>query len=152
SRSGSQQIWICNADGSNPVQLTSFRGSVFFPNWSPDGQRLVFHARAEGQADADIFSVPATGGSPKRLTTSPSDDVLASYSQDGLWIYFTSRRSGPPEIWKMPADGGNAIRLTFGGAIMGVESPDKETLFYAHLDSERGIWKIPVHGGDAVQV
>jgi len=152
NRSGKEtQIWIASADGSNPAQLTSMDGRVYFPNWSPNGQRIVFHARV-GQGSADLFSIPAAGGVPKRLTTDPAEDVFANYSQNGQWIYFTSTRSGEREIWKIPADGGEATRLTDGGATMPFESQDGKALFYAQLNAEKGIWKIPVEGGNAVQV
>ena len=150
ARSGAGEIWISNADGSNPVQVTSF-GPPFFPNWSPDGKRLLFHARPDGHGD--IFSVAASGGPPKRLTSDPSDEILASYSHDGHWIYFSSSRSGQLEVWKMPADGGDATRLTIGGGTMPVESPDGKTVFYARSKGTAStIWKIPVAGGEAVQV
>jgi len=154
-RSGPSEIWIAEADGSNPVQLTSFGGPlVGFMNWSPDGERLVFHARPEGQAD--LFEIPASGGAPKRLTSHPSDDVLPSYSHDGRWIYFSSRRSGREEIWKMPAGPGgrpgDATQVTRTGGQMPLESPDGKTLYYGHLTGEKGIWKIPVQGGEETQV
>ena len=150
-RSGPREIWIAEADGSNPVQLTSFGGPlVGFMNWSPDGRRLVFHARPEGQAD--LFEIPASGGAPKRLTAHPSDDVLPSYSHDGRWIYFTSRRSGREEIWKLPAEGGDATQMTRTGGQMPLESPDGKTVYYAHLTREEGIWKVPVEGGEEAQV
>src|SRR5262249_49587100 len=123
-------------------------------NWSPDGQRILFHARVGGLSH--LFSIPAVGGQPKRLTFDTSNNSLASYSRSGDWIYFASDRSGQSEIWKMPADGGAATRVTFslGKALWGqpVESPDRETLFYAQLGSEGAIWKVPVQGGNAVQV
>ena len=51
-RSGSWEIWVCEADGSNPVQLTHFgRGVTGTPRWSPDGREVAFDARAEGKSD-----------------------------------------------------------------------------------------------------
>ena len=153
NRSGRAQIWISNADGSSPVQLTSFSSDTYYPMWSPDGVQILFHARLDGQAGADLFSVPASGGPPKRLTTDPSNDVLASYSRDGHWIYFGSNRSGQREIWKMPAAGGDATRITDGAmAYTGPLESSDGTLFYAHENPEKGIWKIPVGGGNAEQV
>ena len=98
-------------------------------NWSPDSQRLVFHARPEGQAD--LFKIWVTGRVPERLTANPSDDTSPSYSHDGRWIYFTSMRSGQSEVWKMPADGGEATRLTRGGGMRPLESPDGQAVYYA---------------------
>jgi eukaryotic-like serine/threonine-protein kinase len=151
SRSGTEEIWICNSDGSNPIQLTSFGSSgVRFPRWAPDGQRLVFHARAYGQAD--LFSIAATGGMPSRLTTDPSDDILASFSRNGRWIYFASNRSGQSDIWKIPSTGGEATQLTFEGGTMPLESVDGKDVFYAGVPAGKGLWKIPIRGGTAVQV
>jgi Tol biopolymer transport system component len=151
SRLGSEEIWISDADGSNPVQLTFFGGPLVGPaNWSPDGKRLVFHSRPEGQAD--VFTISAEGGAPKRLTMDPSDDSAPSYSHDGRWIYFASARSGQFEVWKMLAEGGDATRITSGGGLMAIEAPDGKTLYYEHSIHEKGIWKVPVQGGEAVQV
>jgi len=151
TRSGAREIWVAEADGSNPVQMTFFGGPfVGFMNWSPDSEGLVFHALPQGQAD--LFTIPAAGGTPKRLTIDPSDKFGPSYSQDGRWIYFTSPRSGRSEVWKMAAGGGDATQVTRGGGRMAVESPDGKTLYYAQLLPERGIWKMPVQDGEAVQV
>jgi Tol biopolymer transport system component len=151
TRSGAPAIWIADADGSNQIPLTSLGSSmVGVKDWSPDSQRLVFHARPEGQAD--IFTIPAAGGVPKRLTTDPSDDVAPSYSHDGRWIYFSSSRSGQHEIWKMPAEGGEAVKITSTGGHRPFESPDGKTLFFMRGSSEKCIWKVPIAGGEAVQV
>ena len=56
--------------------------------------------------------VPAIGGAPKRLTANPADDLTPVYSHDGRWIYFCSMRSGRWELWKMPAEGGEATQIT----------------------------------------
>src|SRR5262245_57492967 len=151
TRSGSQEIWIADADGSNAFQLTSFGGPlVGYKDWSPDSQRIVFHARPEGQAD--LFIIQANGGAPKRLTDDPSDDSLPSFSRDGCWVYFMSTRSGQVEVWKMPAEGGEAVQITKEGGRMPFESPDGKTLYFTRLSREKGIWKVPVQGGEASQV
>ena len=150
NRSGAWEIWTAEADGSNPLKLTS-TGGPSVANWSPDGRRIAFHAASEGQTD--LFTIPAAGGSPARLTNDPSDDRLPSYSHDGRWIYFSSMRSGRWEVWKIPAEGGDATQITRSeGSAVPVESPDGKTLYYCHKLPEKGIWKMPVQGGEAVQV
>ena len=147
TRSGARELWVADADGSNPIQLTSFGGPlVGFMNWSPDSQRLVFHARPKGQAD--LFTISAAGGVPKQLTTDPSDDVTPSYSHDGRWIYFVSKRSGQFEVWKMPAEGGGATQITQSGgdAIMPLESPNGGPLYYAREHAWRGQWGLESAG------
>ena len=86
SRTGALEIWTSRADGSNPLQITSFGGiDVHAPRWSPDGRKLAFAARPEGHGD--VFVVGSAGGEPVRLTRDPSQDVLPSWSRDGQWIY-----------------------------------------------------------------
>jgi Tol biopolymer transport system component/DNA-binding winged helix-turn-helix (wHTH) protein len=148
SRSGTNEIWIGDADGTNFTKLFVGPG-VFFPSWSPDGKRILFHMRLE--SDADIFSVSVKGGTPKRLTSSPSDDFFARESIDG-WVYFTSNRSGRPEIWRIPVGGGNPTQVTHTGGRMPVPSADGKSIYYGHRSPEQGIWKIPAAGGDAVKV
>ena len=139
TRSGTREIWVADADGSNPVQLTSFGGPlVGFMNWSPDSQRLVFHARPEGQAD--LFTIPVAGGrrsiSPRIRPTIYWTQLLTRWSLD---LLHAATRSGQFEVWKMPAEGGDATQITrSGGGQMPVESPDGKTLYYAHLRAGEG--------------
>jgi Tol biopolymer transport system component len=153
-RSGFSEIWIADADGTNPVQLTSFRGeaTVGPASWSPSSREIVFHARVEG-GQADLYTIPVIPGSANRLTTDASDDNLPSYSRDGSRIYFSSRRSGQPEIWVMPAQGGAASQLTHDdGGSMPIESPDGDAVYYHHRIPEKGIWKIDLQGMSARQI
>jgi Tol biopolymer transport system component len=104
-RSGSQEIWVANADGSNAAQLTSFAGPITgTPRWSPDGRWIVFDSRPSGHAG--VFVVSAEGGAPRLLTPPTMDAFVPSWSSDGKWIYFCWNRSGDLEIWRMPVEGG----------------------------------------------
>ncbi len=96
-RSGSDELWVCESDGSNPAQLTVFDGPANgTPRWSPDGRQIVFDARPAG--NADIYVVSAEGGKPRPLTLEPSHDVMPSWSRDGRWIYLCSNRSGDYQL------------------------------------------------------
>ena len=122
SRSGTSEIWVSEADGSNAYQLTSLGAPVSgFPRWSPDGKQIVFHSRPKGQAD--IFAIDVAGGMPRQLTDNSSDEITPSWSRDGRWIYFSSRRAGElAEIWKIPPQGGSAVRVTHAGGSVPFES------------------------------
>ena len=151
-RSGHSEIWVCNSDGSSPVQVTSFQGPyVTTPRWSPDGTRIAFDSDAEG-GEFDIWVIRADGGKPARMTTHPANDGNPSWSHDGRWIYFDSARTGEQQVWKMPADGGEAIQLTRDGGYAPLESPDGKFLYYTKYLFATSLWRVPLGGGEAVKV
>ena len=152
NRSGDLEIWICDSDGSNPVQLTSFRGpNTSTPRWSPDGGRIVFDSDAEGK-QYDIWVINAGGGKPKRMTTDPANDGNPSWSRDGRWIYFDSFRTGEQQLWKMPEAGGDAIQVTRDGGYAPLESPDGKFIYYTKDLFGTSVWRFPVEGGQPTKV
>ena len=154
-RSGTAEIWLCDADGSNAVQLTSFEGPrPGSPRFSPDGEQITFDATEHGHRD--IYVISRHGGQPRRLTANPAHDAIPSFSRDGRWVYFASNRGGDFQIWKKPAPGGEAIRVTDRGAYIGLEAPDGKSLYYTK--AARGpavdwcLWRLPLDGGPEVKV
>ncbi len=151
TRSGTGNIWVCNADGSSPTQLTFFESHTGTPRWSPDGKRIVFDSLESGSWD--IYVVETEQGVPRRMTEEPSDEGTGSWSRDGRWIYFHSDRSGSGEIWKTPADGGGeAVQVTRNGGFYGLESWDGRDLYYVKSHADTRIWRAPVDGGEEVEV
>jgi eukaryotic-like serine/threonine-protein kinase len=150
SISGSPEIWICNNDGSNPIQLTDFKGYLTgSPSWSPDNQNIAFDSRPYGHSD--IFITNADGGQMRRLTTEASDDRIPSWSRDGRWIYFTSNRSGSYGIWKLPLDGGDAIQVSKEEGWNIFESQDGKRIYYNDDEEESvpgKIWKLSLENGE----
>jgi Tol biopolymer transport system component len=144
-RSGRAEIWLCDRDGSHPRQLTNLGFIVSgFARWSPDGKKIVFHARP--QNSASLYIVDAGGGLPKRLSNGPGNDISPSWSHDGKWIYFASRRTGQTQIWKMPSIGGPATQVTWRNAWCPLESADGQFLYYATIPALE-LWRIPLAGG-----
>lgn len=138
-RSGSPEVWISNADGTNPLQLTDFGGAVVsMPRWSPDGERIAFDARTND--GADIYTIDANGGQPRRLTTDPADDLAPSWSRDSTSVYFSSNRTGTWEVWQIAAEGGRAAQVTYRGGYNAFESSDGRYLYYAKK-GEAGLWR-----------
>ena len=152
-RTGSPEVWLCDADGSHEAQLTSFGGpGVTSPNWSPNGRQIAFDVAFQGSAD--IYTMEVSGGQPQRLTTDQANDRLPSWSRDGRWIYFASDRTGEQQVWKMPASGGPAVQVTKRGGYGAYESPDGRFLYYAKSYSygRTGLWRVPVAGGQETQL
>ena len=152
-RSGKDEIWICDSDGSKASQLTSFGGpAIYGPNWSPDGQNIAFTAVQKGMKE-DIYAISANGGAPRRLTTHPAEDKWPYWSHDGRWIYFSSTRSGREEIWKMPSSGGDAVQITRNSGDIPQESIDGKFLYYMKGWPEAvSVWRASVDGDQEVKV
>jgi Tol biopolymer transport system component len=150
NRSGSAEVWTCDADGSNCLQLTSYGGpQLGTPRWSPDSQSIAFDCRVTGQSA--VYIVAADGGTPSLLA---EDGLVPSWSRDGRWIYFASGRSGRVEVWKMPAAGGPAAQVTRNGGMAAFESADGKYLYY---DKNSGsgadsLYRMSVEGGQEVEV
>jgi Tol biopolymer transport system component len=142
-------VWVSEADGSNPQQLTSMNAAMTAgARWSPDGQRLAFLSSLEGQQE--IYIISANGGRPVRLTNHPAHDSAPSWSRDGKWIYFASNRSGRFEVWKMPPDPkGAPVQVTHEGGFAAIESTDGKDLYFTRLKSagENEIYRMPAQGG-----
>jgi hypothetical protein len=103
----------------------------------------------EGQFE--IYVVAADGGTPRRITFHPAVDMIASWSHDGLWIYFASDRSGQYQIWKAPKEGGEPVQVTRSGGHMAFESPDGKYLYY-NKSSQPGLFRMPAQGGEETQI
>jgi Tol biopolymer transport system component len=86
------------------------------------------------------------------MTTHPSNDGNPSWSHDGRWIYFDSASTGEQQVWKMPADGGEAIQLTRDGGGAPLESPDGRFLYYTKNPEDASLWRVPLGGGPATKV
>jgi Tol biopolymer transport system component len=127
-RSGAPEIWVAGRDGSGLQQVTTLGAAgVIVGGWSPNGSQIAFEAAIGG--NTDVYVVGSDGGHLRRLTAEPSIDGVPTWSGDGRWIYFASTRAGViPDIWRVSADGGQAIRLTRNGGFEPRESSDD--LFY----------------------
>jgi dipeptidyl aminopeptidase/acylaminoacyl peptidase len=95
--------------------------------------------------------IAADGGQPRRLTEDVANESVPTWSRDGQMIYFSSERDGVSQLWKLPVEGGAAIKLTTSEAGNALESADGRTLYHsARFNS--GLWQIPVEGGAGVRL
>lgn len=145
SRSGTNEIWMADADARHETQVTHMGNTLSgSPKLSPDGKRIAFDSRPEGQPD--IFTAGLDGSGLLRVTADPAEDVVPDWSQDGKWIYFGSNRGGSWQVWKAPSGGGTAVALTTGGGFAARESRDGKWVYYARGRSVDGLWRVRPDG------
>ena len=111
------------------------------PAWSPDGSRLaVSLSRQDG--NLDIYTLDINTQVLTRLTTGSSIDTEPAWSLDGQQIYYTSDATGGPQVYRVPAEGGSAQRVTFEGTYNARPrvAPDGKQLAVVHND--RGNYRI----------
>jgi Tol biopolymer transport system component len=142
-RSGErEEIWLADADGSNPVQLTHGPGVwQGTPRFSPDGRRVVFESRGE-DGFPDVWVIDVDGGVPRRLTDGRFTNAFASFSRDGKMVYFRDDRADGRDISRVPAEGGTPERLTRNGGLLARESPDGRSLFYTQQQPTSPIFRL----------
>ena len=147
NRSGSDEIWVCDSDGSNAQQLTSFGGALTgTPRWSPDSKQIVFDSRAGGEAN--VYVIDANGGVAKKVETGTRMNSLPSWSHDGNWIYFaTGLTHSKLTLWRVAATGGRAVQLTKTASIMPLESPDGQYVYFVRFTEEKfRLWRVRPDG------
>jgi serine/threonine protein kinase/Tol biopolymer transport system component len=126
--SDSMDLWVQQADGGDPVQLT--RGLRFCKNpaFSPDGARIVMEC--EENPDT-IYVVPALGGLPRKI----AQGEVPQFSPDGSQIAYLAAASsggGQRSIWTVPADGGTVKEIKVDRGIYSgpVWRPDGKGLLF----------------------
>jgi tricorn protease len=82
--------------------------------------------------EGDLWSVPVSGGSARRLTNHPGTEEAAKFSPDGRTLVFTAEYDGAPSLYVMPATGGPPRRITyFGTAVQAVAwTPDGKKIVF----------------------
>ncbi|HEY9229065.1 MAG TPA: hypothetical protein VIP11_20605 [Gemmatimonadaceae bacterium] len=105
-------LWIANADGSAPMQLTQSAVTDFDPTWSPDGKRIAF-ARTLSPAIGDIVVIDVATKQERALGFA-RNNRWATWSPDGSKIAFSSNMDGGSdfELYTVAPDGSALTRLT----------------------------------------
>jgi len=140
---GVSSIFVQTLRTGNRIKVSAKPGINGAPSFSPDGRRLVLTLGGE-DGNPDIHILDLNTKELTRLTTSRAIDTEGTWSPDGREIYFTSDRSGGPQIYKVSADGGKAERVTFEGSYNARPrlSPDGKKVALVHND--RGNYRIGV--------
>ena len=81
---GNFDIWVQQADGGTPIQVTNSPAHDWQPDWSPDGKNIVFRSERDG---GGLYVVPAFGGVERRVS---SFGYMPKWSPNGSQILFLS--------------------------------------------------------------
>jgi Tol biopolymer transport system component len=111
-------------------------------------------ASPDGKINSVVYTVPVQGGVPKQITPlGPS--YLHGWSPDGKYLTYTGQRNGEFDIYKIPADGGEEIRLTTTpGLDDGSEySPDGKYIYFNSVRSgTMQLWRMNSDGTNQIQL
>jgi Tol biopolymer transport system component len=149
-RTGRDQVWIAEADGTGPRALTKLElDYVQSPRWAPDGRTLVLAGSRDGEWQ--LWTVTVADGSARRIDVDGAAQA-PSFSRDGQWLYYAANRTGRWEIWRRAWPDGSPQQVTTEGGFAAIESRDGDSLYYVRPD-RNGLWKRPREpGGDDVLV
>lgn len=153
-------IWRLSLDSAergtpaiDQIAASSFRD--VFPQYSPDGTRLVFYSNRGGSIQ--IWTANADGAAASQLTNMDPVATTGSprWSPDGRRIVFDSDAGGQYRVYDIDAGGGQPRALTPQGsaAFTGMYAPDGKTLYFtSNRSGILQVWRQPASGGDAEQV
>lgn len=148
---GNRDIWVMNADGTQEARLTENSGYNVMPVGSPDGRFIVFSSDRAGRGAYNLWRMDGDGSSPQQLTFG-TGEIQPAFSPDGKWVFYTSGTIGGPElereVWKVPAEGGEPVRLIDGPAYAPDVSPDGRFIVSWYLARPDAIWSVGIFGVD----
>ncbi|MCL4561902.1 MAG: protein kinase [Chloroflexi bacterium] len=153
NRIGIPQVWVMNIDGSSPHQITQMPDGACQPDWSPDGQRLVFVSPCSGKQEvykgSSLFTIGADGSGLISLATMPGGDFEPAWSPDGSQIAFTSVRDGRSHIYLYSLADNQVQRLSPAPVYdrQPAWSPDGQRLaFITSRSGQAQVWTMQADG------
>lgn len=111
-------VMTAGAQSKRPLTFDDLIGMIRLsdPQLSPDGKTVVFvgqtHDKVANSVSTALYKVSVDGGPVSRLTTPPRGNSNPRWLPDGSGIVFVSSRDGESQVWMMPADGGDAKKLS----------------------------------------
>lgn len=107
NRTGSEKVFIMDANGSNAVQLTQGGCADRNPAPSPDGSRIAFQRACAG---GGIFLMNLDGSNQTQVTFN-SADTQPSWVPNGSQVIFANNYDSPHGIWRANVDGSNRFPI-----------------------------------------
>src|SRR5437764_2213258 len=150
NRSGVNQIYSVNPDGSALAQLTHDAAGSAFPVWSPDGTKIAIDG---GPSPAGIYIMNADGTGLQRIT---DPGLFLSWSGDGSKLaYVRQGNNNAPDIFTINVDGTGEMNITNDpiSDIAPSWSPDGTKLVFVKTgDPSAGIWTMNADGSNQTRL
>jgi Tol biopolymer transport system component len=145
---------VARVDGSDAHRVEGVQNNFysFYLNHcatvSPDGKWLAYFQPQWGP-HGDYWMIPASGGTPSRLTSDVSFGGGVVFSRDGRSVVVSSSRAGSQTLWRIPIDGGSPEPLTTGAGedVEPVLSADGRTLVYSNTRSSPAVMLLDTKTG-----
>jgi len=142
-RSGTHEIWMADADGSNLVRLTSFNGpQTGSPSWCSDGQRIAFDSRASGSSAIYVENISEQ--LPKPVKSDVRNLALPTWSEDCQWLFASD---GHENLYQIPSQGGPATRISDKGSWFSAVRNGR-VFFDVNENTKIAIWSRALAGGE----
>ena len=133
---GLWHVWIMNADGSNPRQLTSSANGELYPRFTPDGSAILY---MNWSGQSHVWRVPRNGGPPSEITDGThSNDSYPDLSPDGKTLAFVRSEGDRVRIYLASPEGKDPKRLLDEQSTLPRWSPDGQWILYSPERSVRG--------------
>ncbi|MGC3978706.1 MAG: PDZ domain-containing protein [Paludibacteraceae bacterium] len=148
-------LYTVSADGGTAHKLTNDIGYEMFAKFSPDGSKIAFTAQYDG--NTEVYVIPATGGSPRRLTYTATlgrdvvsdrmgpNNIVMGWTPDGKNIIYRSRKQSfndfIGQLFSVSADGGISSELPLSEGGFCSYSPDGKQLAFNRVFREFRTWK-----------
>jgi tricorn protease len=146
------EIWLVPRTGGRATRLVSGEGRLERPIFSPDGSRIAFTGRYDG--NTDVYVVSAAGGTPKRLTWHPGPDEAVGWTPDGKSILFRSPRAAArdlAQLYTVAADGGAPTAVPLPSGEDGAFAADGQSIAYQPYPQWQPAWK-RYRGGQTARI
>src|SRR4029079_1194013 len=126
-------IWTANEDGTGVQRITDNGAREVYPRFSPDGRWIAFSSNRYG--NYDVFVVPVSGGTPRRLTFHSGTDDVVGWTRDSQQVIFRSARGDGAfptvaVLYQIPVTGGMEKPLPIDWGYWGTFSPDGKSLAF----------------------
>ncbi len=131
TRTGSKELYVCDADGGGLRQLTADRSISLAPRWSPDGTRIAYTSFRRGYPD--LYLIDLRTNNRTCIANYPGINMAGGFSPSGQDLLMVLSKDGNPEVYVKNLAGGRLTRLTntpHAGEASPTWSPDGSQVAY----------------------